>query len=113
MAKTEGLPIIIGGFALILSSLRRPEPPRHSGRWIGAQVASLRCRTLRPGNSQYKTRGGQFTKNVCNNGLFQGINTLVLGSLRWPVLKRSRMAGFQVTTEVRKNIHNCKYYAIR
>jgi len=23
--------------------------PRHSGRWIGAQVASLRCLILRPG----------------------------------------------------------------
>ena len=24
-------------------------PPRHSGCWVGAPVASLRCRTLRPG----------------------------------------------------------------
>ena len=26
-------------------------PPRHSGRWIGARVASLRCRILRPGGA--------------------------------------------------------------
>src|SRR5437867_1966488 len=29
--------------------LGRLAPPRHSGRWVGAPVASLRCRTLRPG----------------------------------------------------------------
>ena len=32
-----------------LSSLGRLAPPRHSGRWVGAPVASLRCRILRPG----------------------------------------------------------------
>ena len=29
--------------------LGRLAPPRHSGRWVGAQVASLRCLILRPG----------------------------------------------------------------
>lgn len=29
--------------------LGRLTPPRHSGPWVGAPVASLRCRTLRPG----------------------------------------------------------------
>ena len=29
--------------------LGRLSPPRHSGRWVGAPVASLRCRILRPG----------------------------------------------------------------
>jgi hypothetical protein len=29
--------------------LGRLVPPRHSGRWVGAPVASLRCRILRPG----------------------------------------------------------------
>jgi len=29
--------------------LGRLSPPRHSGRWVGAPVASLRSRTLRPG----------------------------------------------------------------
>jgi hypothetical protein len=29
--------------------LRRLPPPRHSGRWVGARVASLRCLILRPG----------------------------------------------------------------
>ena len=32
-----------------LVSLGRLAPPRHSGRWVGALVASLRCHTLRPG----------------------------------------------------------------
>ena len=32
-----------------LFSLGRPSPPRHSGPWAGAPVASLRCRILRPG----------------------------------------------------------------
>ena len=30
-------------------SLGRLAPPRHSGRWVGARVASLRCLILRPG----------------------------------------------------------------
>jgi hypothetical protein len=29
--------------------LGRLAPPRHSGRWVGARVASLRCLILRPG----------------------------------------------------------------
>ena len=41
------------GFSAIppecLFSLGRPGPPRHSGRWVGARVASLRCPILRPG----------------------------------------------------------------
>jgi len=32
-----------------LICLGRLTPPRHSGRWVGAPVASLRCRILRPG----------------------------------------------------------------
>ena len=32
-----------------LFSLGRLAPPRHSGRWVGARVASLRCPILRPG----------------------------------------------------------------
>ena len=34
-----------------LLSLGRLAPPRHSGRWIGARVASLRCPILRPGGA--------------------------------------------------------------
>ena len=34
-----------------LFSLGRLAPPRHSGRWVGAPVASLRCRILRPGGA--------------------------------------------------------------
>jgi len=32
-----------------LFSLGRLAPPRHSGRWVGARVASLRSLILRPG----------------------------------------------------------------
>jgi hypothetical protein len=35
----------------------RLTPPRHSGRWVGARVASLRCLILRPGEVQYKPGG--------------------------------------------------------
>jgi hypothetical protein len=37
-----------------LGSLGRLAPPRHSGRWVGARVASLRSPILRPGEAQYK-----------------------------------------------------------
>jgi hypothetical protein len=33
----------------VCSRLGRQAPPRHSGRWVGARVASLRCPILRPG----------------------------------------------------------------
>ena len=38
-------------------------------------------------------------KNVCVSDPSQGINTLVLVLLHWPVLKCPPMAGFQVSTE--------------
>src|SRR5579863_4907753 len=38
-------------------------------------------------------------QNVCSRALSQGINTLVLVPLRWPVLKCPPMAGFQMSTE--------------
>ena len=31
--------------------LGRLAPPRHSGRWVGARVASLRCPILHPGGA--------------------------------------------------------------
>jgi hypothetical protein len=65
---------------------RRLAPPRHSGRWVVAPVASLRCRILRPGDSQYKLAGPMPPKTVCTTALSQGINTLVLVLLRWPFL---------------------------
>jgi hypothetical protein len=36
--------------------LGRQTPPRHSGRWIGARVASLRRPILRPGERQYTSQ---------------------------------------------------------
>ena len=35
----------------------RLAPPRHSGPWVGAPVASLRCRTLRPGEVSINRQG--------------------------------------------------------
>jgi hypothetical protein len=40
-----------------LVSLGRLAPPRHSGRWVGAPVASLRCRILRPGEVSINPEG--------------------------------------------------------
>ena len=78
----------------------RPEPPRHSGSWVGAPVAFLRSRTLRPGAVSIPSLCW-FAKKVCRNRLRHGITTLVPGQLRWPVLKCPRMAGFQMSTEGR------------
>ena len=36
-------------------------PPTHSGPWVGALVASLRCHILRPGADSI-TSSGQFEK---------------------------------------------------
>ena len=73
--------------------------PSHSGRWVGAPVASLRCRILRPGEVSISPAGIAFQKSICLRDLQQGINTLVLVLLRWPVLKCPPMAGFQMSTE--------------
>src|ERR1700731_2063719 len=48
---------------------------------------------------QYKSVTVRCRKNICPNDLPQGINTLVLVPLRWPLLKCPCMAGFQVSTE--------------
>jgi hypothetical protein len=45
-----------------LVSLGRLAPPRYSGRWVGAPVASLRCRTLRPG--EVSINRAALTKNI-------------------------------------------------
>ena len=43
------MPLGFTAFAPEWLLLGRLAPPRHSGPWVGAPVASLRCRTLRPG----------------------------------------------------------------
>ena len=51
-----------------LGRLRRPATLRalpHSGRWIGARVASLRCPILRPGETQYKSGSAKKEENSC------------------------------------------------
>ena len=45
--------------------LGRLAPPRHSGRWIGAQVASLRCLILRPGEVSINRAAQRKKKNSC------------------------------------------------
>jgi hypothetical protein len=41
----------------------RLTPPRHSGRWVGAPVASLRSRTFRPGRVSISSRAGPDQRN--------------------------------------------------
>ena len=41
--------------------LWRLAPPRHSGRWVGARVASLRCPILRPGEVSINRVARQLT----------------------------------------------------
>jgi len=54
-----------------LFSLGRLAPPRHSGRWVGARVASLRCPILRPGKASISHSGlhakRKLPKNYCRN----------------------------------------------
>ena len=54
-----------------LFSLGRLAPPRHSGRWVGARVASLRCPILRPGKASINQIGQhserKLSKNYCQN----------------------------------------------
>jgi len=44
-----------------LFSLGRLAPPRHSGRWVGARVASLRSPILRPGEASINRVARQWT----------------------------------------------------
>ncbi len=46
-------------------SLGRLAPPRHSGRWVGARVASLRCPILRPGEASINREMRRKKKNSC------------------------------------------------
>src|SRR5579862_5365203 len=64
--------------------------PRHSGRWVGAPVASLRSRIFRPGEVQYKSRDSKITRESCFKGSGRAINTLCSGS--------APLAGFEVPT---------------
>ena len=63
LPNRKGASLIIGdsvpkplGFSAFppewLFSLGRLAPPRHSGRWVGARVASLRSPILRPGHGE-------------------------------------------------------------
>ena len=49
--------------------LGRLPPPRHSGRWVGARVASLRCLILRPGEVSINPLGAskEGTKKILQN----------------------------------------------
>jgi hypothetical protein len=71
----------------------------HSGPYVGAPVASLRCRILRTGvvTLQLLHRSVNKSLHRAHSGV---ITTVVLNPLlRWPLLKCSPMAGFQVITE--------------
>jgi hypothetical protein len=67
-------------------------PPRHSGTWVGARVASLRCHYPPPRRSQYsrnaKARPHK-SKTSCRGGHRRGTTTSGPG--------RGPLAGFEVT----------------
>jgi len=70
--------------------LGRLAPPRHSGPWVGAPVASLRSRTFRPGEvSINRVPGEPFSdQNSLARTTAGAVQQLhVLGAVRWPVLK--------------------------
>jgi hypothetical protein len=79
-------------------------PSRNPGSRVGAPVASLRRRILRSGLASILLPGSLSRKKCLLKPVRQGINTLVLAQLRWPVLKWPRMAGFHVATEGRKTM---------
>jgi hypothetical protein len=47
-----------------LFALGRLAPPRHSGRWVGARVASLRSPILRPGEASINRVARQRTTQL-------------------------------------------------
>jgi hypothetical protein len=77
----------------------RHAPPLHSGRQVGAPVASLRCRTLRLG--EVSISPPRYVAQKCLSGSpVPSYKGCCSGSaFRWPVLKCPRLAGFQMSTE--------------
>src|ERR1035437_1744516 len=67
-------------------------PPRHSGTWVGARVASLRCHYPPPRRSQYSRNAEDRphqSKTSCRGGHRRGTTTSGPG--------RGPLAGFAVT----------------
>src|ERR1035437_760782 len=67
-------------------------PPRHSGTWVGARVASLRCHYPPPRRSQYSRNAEDRphqSKTSCRGGHRRGTTTSGPG--------RGPLAGFEVT----------------
>ena len=63
---------------------------RHSGPWVGAQVASLRCPILRPSVVSINRGPGEGeskSKNFLPELPPVRYNNYVLGAVRWPVLR--------------------------
>jgi len=99
-----------------LSQSQKQKPERRiacgSGSWSGpasrrsGRIPALPYPPLRSALLYYKPQPDKIInpnhENICTNGLYQGINTLVLVLLRWPVLKRPPMAGFQTSTEAKE-----------
>ena len=70
----------------------RLTPPHDSGRWVGAPVASLRCRTLRPGEASISPPGS-LSKNCLPNRPSAGYKYSCSGS--------APLAGFEVSADGR------------
>lgn len=101
MLNTRALPWRSRDLSLLRQNAKgrpsRPALPPH----VGAPVASLRCRILRTGILTQQLFPA-FRKQKLDRTHSGAITTPVLNPLlRWPVLKCSPMAGFQVITEGR------------
>jgi hypothetical protein len=66
----------------------RLAPPRHSGRWVGAPVASLRCRIFRPGHASINSRPLRRQRNLLQSSLAR---------YKYSCPGSAPLAGFEVT----------------
>ena len=82
-----------------MSLVGRLAPPHHSGPWAALWSHPCVAISSASGELSINSRLVSLLNTVCTRTLRQGINTLVLVPLRWPVLKCPLMAGFQMSTE--------------
>jgi len=77
-----------------LFSLGRLAPPRHSGRWVGARVASLRSPILRPGEASINRVARQWTTQP--KTILPKVSPV---RQNYGCPGRAQLAGFEVTPE--------------
>ena len=99
LSPTPGIYRVYARMLLPKGRLAPPQPFRPLSRRSG-RIPALPYPP--PRSRQYKSAVVFLQKMFARDNLSQGINTLVLVPLRWPVLKCPRMAGFQMSTEGRR-----------